>query len=110
MSRRGGRVAPAPIVGVPTPKFSSIAAPVAADGEVVYLVIYDGYPDRRTPFVARWWTCIPGARPRPGLLILRPTLAAARAVAPASFRRLPRQKADHRRILETWVPRAEPAA
>ena len=85
------------------------APPVAAAGESVLLAIYDGFPDRRTPFVARWWTCAPGARPRPGSLILRPTLEAARAVAPATFRRRPRQKADDRRILETWVPRAEPA-
>lgn len=84
-------------------------APAPAVGETRIWAIYDGYPARATPFVAREWVCVVGGRPRPGPLLLAATLERARRHVPRGLRRRPRQKADDRRILELWVPAAEPA-
>jgi hypothetical protein len=80
------------------------ATPLAAVAETSLFALYDGYPDRATPFVVREWVCVPGGRPRPLPLKLARTLAAARGLVPQGYRRRPRQKADDRRILEVWVP------
>jgi hypothetical protein len=78
--------------------------PLAAAGQTSIFAVYDGYPDRATPFVVREWICAPGGRPRPLPLKLAPSLDAARGLVPSGYRRRPRQKADDRRILEAWVP------
>lgn len=83
-------------------------APPRAAGESSVWAVYDGYPSPRTPFVVREWRCVKGAPPAPQPIQLAATLARARALVPPGCRRRPRQKADDRRILETWVPRAEP--
>jgi hypothetical protein len=84
--------------------FVEPVAPMGVPGETSVHVIYDGYPDRATPFVVREWVCVPGGRPRPLPLKLARTLAAARGLVPQGYRRRPRQKADDRRILEVWLP------
>ena len=64
------------------PLFVEPATPLGVAGETSVFCVYDGYPDRATPFVVREWVCVPGGRPRPLPLKLAPTLDAARGLVP----------------------------